>query len=340
MALGSPIPKNKGEDEVKILLHLLLFFFLLNSYLLSKEITPAFTLESRGLVSDFVLDGSKLYVANDEGSVEIFDFLSRKKVDEIFLAPINSLVDGLVPAKILSVDRHNSKTLIVSSAEDGYRNVWLHDGIKLKHLISTKRKIAVKEARFLDDKNFIFGTLGYDMVSYTMNDSHMVFNKHIEDSSFSDMVMSEDKTTMVTASESGQVMLLESKSGKLLKAFKPLNLDNIYKLAYQNGTVITAGQDRRVGVYPKDSKPYSIKSNFLVYAVGLSPSGKLGVYSSNENSDLQLFNVATGKKIHLLKGQKSIPSTIKFFDEDGFFSAGYGSIIYYWYLKEYKRTEK
>ena len=320
---------------MKFLLHLLLLLTLLNSYLFSKEITPAFTLQSRGLVSDFVLDGSKLYVANDEGSVEVFDFLSRKKVDEIFLAPINSLIDGLVPAKILSVDRYNNKTLIVSSAQDGYRDVWLHDGVKLKQLVSAKRKIAVKEARFLDDKNFIFGTLGYDMVSYTMNDSHTVFNEHIEDSSFSDMVMSEDKTTMVTASESGQVMLLDSKNGKLLKAFKPQNLDNIYKLAYKNGTIITAGQDRRVGVYPKDGKPYFLRSSFLVYAVGLSPSGKIGVYSSNEESDLQIFDVDTGKKSHILKGQKSIPSAIKFFDEDGFFSAGYGNTIYYWYLKDY-----
>ena len=320
---------------MKFLLYSLTLLTLLNSFLLSKEITPAFTLQSRGLVSDFVLDGSKLYVANDEGSVEIFDFLSRKKVGEIFLAPIDSLIDGLVPAKILSVDRHNNKTLIVSSAQDGYRDVWLHDGVKLKQLVSAKRKIAVKEARFLDDKNFIFGTLGYDMVSYTMNDSHTVFTEHIEQSSFSDMVMSEDKTTMVTASESGQVMMLDSKSGKLLKEFKPLNLDNIYKLAYKNGTIITAGQDRRVGVYPKDGKPYFLRSSFLVYAVGLSPSGKIGVYSSNEESDLQLFDVKTGKKTHILKGQKSIPSTIKFFDENGFFSAGYGNTIYYWYLKDY-----
>ena len=318
--------------------NLLLFLSFLNSPLFSKEITPAFTLISRGLVSDFVLDGSMLYVANDEGSIETFDILTRKKIDEIFIAPNQSLIDGLVPAKILSVDRHNGKTLIVSSGKDGYRNVWLHDGFKLQQIISTKRKIAVKEARFLDDENFIFGTLGYDMVAYTLNDSHSIFTEHIEQSAFSDMVMSEDKTTMVTASESGQVMLLDSKSGKVLKAFKPLNLDNIYKLAYKNGTVITAGQDRRVGVYPKNGKPYFIKSTFLVYSVGLSPSGNLGVYSSNEESDLQLFNVATGKKIHLLKGQKSIPSTIKFFDEDGFFSAGYGNTIYYWYLKDFNRT--
>ena len=291
---------------------------------------------SRGLVSDFVLDGTKLYVANDEGSVEIFDIAQRKKVGEIFIMANQTATGEWVNAKILSVDRFKGRTLIVSSGKNGYRNVWLHDGKKLKQLISTKKKLAIKEARFLDEENFVFGTLGYDMISYTLNDNYSTSHQHIEESAFSDLVMSEDKKTMVSASESGQVMLLETHSGKILKKFKPQNLDNIYKLAYKNGNIITAGQDRRVGVYPKTGKPYYLKSDFLVYAVGLSPSGKLGVYSSNEESDLQLFEVATGKKIHLLKGQESIPSTIKFFDEDGFFSAGYGNRIYYWYLKEYK----
>ncbi|MCH9740293.1 MAG: hypothetical protein K0U38_05585 [Epsilonproteobacteria bacterium] len=62
-------------------------------------------------------------------------------------------------------------------------------------------------------------------------------------------------------------------------------------------------------------------------------------YSANESSDLQLFEVKTGKKIHLLKGQDSVPSTIEFFNEDGFFSAGYGNTIYYWYLQDFNVTE-
>ena len=316
-----------------------LLFILIIVPLFSKEIHPAFTLESRALVNDFVLDGSLLYVANDDGSIEIFDILQRKKINEIFIVANKTFTGDWVNAKILSVDRNNGKTLIVSSGQNGYRNVWLHDGKNLKQIISTTQKMSVKEARFIDEKNFLFGTLGYDVISYTLNDNYSVFNEHIEASAFSDMVLSEDKKTAVTASESGQVMLLDSATGKVLQKFKPLNLDNIYKLAYKNGTIITAGQDRRVGVYPKEGKAYAIKSDFLVYCVGLSPSAKIGVYSANEESDLQLFDVQTGKKTHLLKGQDSIPSTIKFFDEDGFFSAGYGNTIYYWYLKDYNQSK-
>ena len=319
--------------------YFLTLFLLLTLPLFSKEITPSFTLQSRGLVSDFVVDDYRLYVAHDEGSVEIFDIIEQKKVGEIFIMPNKTFTGDFVNAKILSVDRFEGKTLIVSSGENGYRNVWLHDGVKLKQLISTKKKLVVKKACFVDNENFVFGTLGYDITNYTLQDNYATFSKHIEESAFSDMVMSEDKKSMVTASESGQVMLLDAKSGETIKAFKPQNLDNIYKLAYKNGTIITAGQDRRVGVYPKEREPYYIKSNFLVYCVGLSPSGRVGVYSTNEQSDLQLFDVETGKKTHLLKGQENIPSTIKFLDEDGFFSAGYGNTIYYWYLRDYNGSE-
>jgi len=317
--------------------YLLLLFFILNTFF-AKEIKPAFVMQSKGLVNDFVLDDLKLYVANDEGSVEIFDLRKRKKTDEIFIQPMLTAKGDWINVKILSVDRKNGKTLIVSTAEKGYRNIWIHDGQKLSPVITQKRKSTVKKARFIDDKNFFFGTLGYDIIRYTLNDNYKVYKHHIEESAFSDMALSEDKKTAVTASESGQITIVSTETGEILRQPAPLNLDNIYKVAYQNGTIITAGQDRRVGVYPKNAKPYAIKSKFLIYSVGLSPSGKLGIYSSNEKNDLQLFDIKTGKKLHILTGHDSVPSTIRFFDEDGFFSAGYGNTIYYWYLKEYNQT--
>ena len=299
----------------------------------AREIKPAFVLKSRGLVNDFVLDNYHLYTANNEGSVEIFDIRTQKKVDEIFLGLQMTALGEEVPVKVLSVDRRNGKTLIVSTDIDGYRNVWIHDGKSLKSIINKSKKLTVKEARFINDEEFAYGTLGYDVTRYSTNDNaYQVYSEHIEQSAFSDMVMSEDKKSMVTASESGKVTLLDVQSGKILNEFDSLNVDNIYKLDYKNGTIITAGQDRRVGVYPKVGKPYYIRSKFLVYSVGLSPSAKIGVYSANEENDLQLFEVANGKKTDILKGHDSVPSTIKFFDEMGFFSAGFGYNIYYWHL--------
>jgi len=313
---------------------LFLLLTLLQLPLFAKEIKPAFTIKAQGLVNDFVIDGVNLYVGTDDGLVEIFDIQTRKKVDEIFITAEKSAMGEWVNPKILSVDRSNGKTLIVSSSLGGYRDVWIHNGEKLKRLISTKKKIAIKEARFVDEENILYGTLAYEVANYSLGEGYRTYSHQVEPSTFSDMVLSEDKKSFVTASESGQVTIMDVKTGKILEQPKPLNLDNIYKLDYKNGNIITAGQDRRVGVYPKSGKPYYLKSSFLVYCAGLSPSGELGVYSANEQNDLQTFNVKTGEKIDILVGHDSVPSTIKFFDEDGFFSAGYGYSIYYWRLKD------
>ena len=66
--------------------YLLVLLLLQNCY--SKDIKPTFVFKSKGFVNDFVVDGSKIYVANDEGSVEIFDLATQKLQDEIFIEPI------------------------------------------------------------------------------------------------------------------------------------------------------------------------------------------------------------------------------------------------------------
>lgn len=48
-------------------------------------------IKSRGLVNDFVIDGFYLYVANGDGSVEIFDIREQKKVSEIFIKPYKNV---------------------------------------------------------------------------------------------------------------------------------------------------------------------------------------------------------------------------------------------------------
>jgi len=307
---------------------LLSLFLLQNCY--GKTIEPTFVFKSKGFVNDFIIDKNKMYVANDEGSIEIFDLATQQLLDEIFIEPIYTAKQTWQNSKILSVDRHNGKTLIVSNDVGPYRNVWLHDGKTLKHIINPSHKASIKEARFLDDSKYIFGTLGYEISLYNSSDNYKSYSTQPEKSSFSDMVLSEDKKTMVSASESGQVVLSDTKTGKKIKEFKALNLDKVYQLSYKNGTVITAGQNRRVVVFPKNGKEYSIKSNFLVYNVALSPSGKIGIYSSNIDNDLQLFYTKNGKKSHILKGHYAIPTMIKFYDENSLFSAGYENKIFYW----------
>ncbi|MCP4971688.1 MAG: nitrate reductase [Arcobacter sp.] len=314
---------------LKQLFILILLFTTLNS----KDIKPVFVLETRGLVNDLTLDGKHLYIANSMGTIEIFDLFKQKRIDEIVLPPMYNKFEELVTSKILSVDRLNGKTLFVSTTLKAFREVWLHDGVNLKKIIKTKDKLSIKEARFINDNSFMLGTLSHEVILYNMSDNYKKYSRHLEESTFSDLVISEDKNTMISSSESGRVTLTNIKTGDIINTFESENVDNIYKVDYKNGNIITAGQDRRVGVYLKDSDPYYIQSDFLVYVVGLNPSSNIGIYSSGEENILQTFDLKTKKKKHRLIGHYSTPTTIKFISEFELFSSGDENKVFYWNIK-------
>ena len=307
-----------------------MILILLNINIFSKEIKPIFTLTSQGAVRDFVIDGDRLYAGNNRGTVDIFDLSSRKMIDQIRIEPYLSIRGEYILPIILSVDRYNGKTLIVSVARNGFRNVWVHNGKYLKNIVTPEDEIVVTEARFVDDDKIMFGTLGYEMILYDTGDNYQAYSKHVEQSSFSDVAFSQDKTTMATASESGEVTLMDVGTSDVLQVFKSENVDKIYRIAYRNGTVITGGQDRRVGVYQKNAKAYHIKSDFLVYCVGLSPSAKIGVYSSGMKNDLQLFDVSSGRKTDRLVGHFATLNSIQFVNENILVSAGDEPTIFIW----------
>ncbi len=78
---------------------------------------------------------------------------------------------------------------------------------------------------------------------------------------------------------------------------------------------------------------FSLREKKLINQIFIKPI-QIGVYSSSQESDLQLFDVKSGRKMDKLIGHKAVPSTIRFFSEIGFFSAGYENKIFYWHLEE------
>jgi len=310
-----------------------IILILLNCLSDAKDITPLYKFHSVGFVSDFVLNENKLYVANDMGTIDIFDFKTAKIIEQISLPPLTSSFNKIIPADILSVDYLNGKLLILSVGENSYRNVWIYKNHTLKQIINEDKKMSIKKARFINDENIIFSTIGSDIILHDTSEKYNVYDSHISDSAMQDMTLSLDKTKMVISDESGEIKLIDVKTSKILNIYTGLNLDNVYKVAYSNGTIITAGQDRRVGVYQDNKKAYYIKSDFLVFCVGISPSGEIGIYSSGEQSDMQVFKIKTGLKSNRLIGHKNVINQIKFIDENHLLSSERGHDVLYWKIK-------
>ena len=106
-----------------------------------------------------------------------------------------------------------------------------------------------------------------------------------------------NKTEIVVADESGELQIYNTKSSKHIKTLSGQNLDNVFAVDYKNEIIATAGQDRRVVVYNMNyNSAYYKTSNFLIYSVGLSPSGKFVAYASDENNNVTVFKKNTKSK--------------------------------------------
>ena len=311
--------------------NVILVFFLLFTLSNAKDIKPIATLPVSSLVSDFVEDTGLLYVATDAGVVDIIDLYTKKTVSQIHFKPMKTMMGKEVPVRVHSIDRYQGKTLLVTSARSGYRNVWVHDGSKLTQIIDEKRKLMPKRAFFSSDGKVVLGTIGSDIVLYDSNEGYKVYNTHISESTMGGMALSVDKKKMIISDESGAVRLIDINSSKVEKTFTSEHVDNIYAVAYAKDIILTAGQDKRVGIYSKE-KSFHIKSDFLVYCVGISPSAKVGVYSSGIEHDLQLISTKDGKKTDRLVGHQATPTKVMFTTEKTLISAGDEYIIYFWRL--------
>ena len=298
----------------------------------AKEIAPTFKLKSLGIVNDFVVHENRIYIANDAGTVDVFDLKTQKLLEFIALEPITSRMGELTSPNILSVDYLNGKVLIVSIGQDAYRNVWIYENYKLKNIINEEKKLTIKEARFVNDERILLGTFASEILLHDLGENYNLYKRHVSQSTLGDITLSEDKSKVIMSDESGEIRILDVKTSDTLKVYSSQNVDNVYHVAYANDVIITAGQDRRVAVYQEGKKDYHIKSDFLVYCVGIAPSGKTGIYSSGEQSDLQLFNTKTKEKLDRLVGHEGIVNQIKFINEKELFSNERNRYVYYWRL--------
>ena len=141
----------------------------------------------------------------------------------------------------------------------------------------------------------------------------------VSQSKFSDFALNESKTEIIIADESGNLSVHNTKDGSFIKEFSGQNLDNVFQVDTKNGVIITAGQDRRAVVYnTKYKSSYYKIAPFLIYSVGLSPSGKIAGFASDENNNVTVFNTSTKSSLGVYGGNKMTLTNILFINEKDF----------------------
>ncbi len=277
---------------------------------------PLSTYMASGGVVDILVDENRLYCATSTGSVDVFDLESTKRLQQIKVDKIKDFMGDEVSAKVYSIDRLDGRLLILSQAEKGFRRVHVYENMKLVELISERDELYIAKAEYLDKNTLILGLLSNELVSFDIKRHSVNWQVQASLSKFSDFVLNESKDEIVLADESGDLKVYDSRRGVLLKTLSGQNLDNVFQVDYKNNRIITAGQDRRVVVYRMpEGDAYYIASSFLVYSAGLSPSGALGAYASDEDNHVRVFDTLSRRSIADLEGSKMLITQIHFLNE-------------------------
>lgn len=309
------------------------FLFSLN--LFASNLKPAHILETSGGVTDLVIDKNRLFAATVNSSVDIFDLTSKSKLNSIKLSKIKDFTGDLVETKVYSTDILENKILILSQGESGGRNIFIYENEKLTNIIDDDQRIFIAYAKFLDKNHIIYALLSNQIFIYNTETKTIEKEFQVSQSKFSHFSLSEDKTKVVTADESGTLSLFDLKTFKKIQDFKGQNVDNIFKVDFKNNTLIGAGQDRRCSVYSVDkSIAYYKTADFLVYSVALSPSAKKGAYGSEENNDITVFDISSKENLAKLVDIKNTLTSILFLNENEIFVASDDNKINYYKLGE------
>ena len=322
--MSSPIHQSRGD----LMKFLWIIALLVASLFAAKLQTPSMRYVASGVVTDMVVKEELLYVSTDASRVDVFDLKSGKIVHNVQIDKIKDFMGDEIDAKIFSVDVVDEKILILSQANQGYRRVYVYQNDATRLIIDESLALSIAKAKFLDKNTLLLVLLSDEIISYDIAKKRQNYRVSASASKFSDFVLNEDKTQVAVTDESGDVQLLNTRDGSRIKTFSGQNLDNVFKIDYKNSLIATAGQDRRVVIYDvNSSSSYYKLSSFFVYCVGLSPSGVLAAYSSDENNNVTVFNTKTKSDLAVFTGNKITLSKILFLNENDFLVASDSHVI-------------
>ena len=298
----------------------LIIFFLLVLNIFAKDLTPQFSLIASGAVTDLVLKEDKLFVATSASSVDIFDINSKEKINSIKVPKIKDFMQDIIDSKIYSVDVLENNILILSQGQNGGRNIDIYKDGKIENVIEDKDRLFIARAKFLDENHIIYALLSNQIYLYDIKNKKILNEIQVSQSKFSHFKLNEDKSKIVIADESGILTMIDSKNFEIIKTFRNQNLDNVFQVDIKNNLILTAGQDRRAAIYSMNEKNnYYKEFSFLIYSVGLSPSGNLAGVASDEENNVTIFNTNTKENLYKLTENKSTLSNILFINENEIF---------------------
>lgn len=318
-----------------------LLILLIYSYSFSFEAVIEKKAKASGAVSDIVFKDGNIYVATERSKVDIIDIKTGKIVRSIKYPYFEDFMGELQPAKIFSIDvSPNGKNLIaVVQTIRGGKDVYLLDLTKENSqpikILTRKAHLPIIKVRFVNNKEVVFGLSGDEIVLFDIQQKKQIYRTSVGMSFFSDMALDNQKRLLAVVDESGDTHIVDVKTGKVIRNIEEMNKDKAFSVDIKNNIVMTGGRDKKATVFnlKTNKKREFLADDFMVFSVGLSPSGKIGAYVFNDKYDVSIVNTDLGERLGFLKGHKSTPSHILFISENQLVIGCDNKEIYIWRIK-------
>ncbi len=300
----------------------------------APTISPAQSIHISGLAKDMVVNSPNIYIGTTHGKLQVYDMNANKFTKEISLPKIKDFMGDEIFAAAASIDYMDGRYLLLSDSGDrGYTDLWIHENNITKKIISSKDKMTLVKARFVDKDHILLGFLSNEAALLDLNTKKTIYRTQLSESKFSDFALNEDHSQAAFSCESGVISVIDTHTGKVIKELKGINKDNVYKVDFKNGIVSAAGQDRLAAYYRVSTgSGDSWQASFLIYATGLSPSADKVAFAMDENNNITVYDLHSKAKIATLKGQKSTLNTIVFIDEQTLVSGSDDDTVLIWKL--------
>lgn len=282
-------------------------------------IKPIKDIKTAAAPLDMTREGERLCVCLENGAVLIVS-TAGKQLASLRL-PANA-------GRAISADMTHDGTFIAIGAQDGNIYLWQHGRLMTSGFHT---QAMIKRIAFDETGHILITLIDGRLISYDWTRKRIIYSVQVSESTLSDSAVSSDKKRIALVGESGIVHILHTINGRQIASYANSNVDNIYKCDYQNGYVISAGQDRRCVIYaPNGTVAARFDASFLVYAAALSPSAQIAAATMDEANTISLFSVKQKKCIAQAKGHSATLNRILFTGEKTFVSIADERHILFW----------
>jgi len=298
------------------------------AFLLLITLSFGVEIHLRGAITDICVGNKNVAIATELGNIYLLDKGTLSVKTRITFPEFTDFMGEKQKPKVFSVDISPSgkRILAVVESDLGKRDVYIYENGKL---IKVLKLTDVSKGKFLDENRIILGTIGDEVWLYDLSKRKTVYRYLVFRFVFSDFDFNENKTLIAWGDESGKVFFIDPNSGKVIGVGTEGNKDKIFKLDFAKNRVIAGGRDKKAVVYNLNSKevrktvwkerldaPSLLKNvqtqfvnrklefllfpekvfetNFMVFAVALSPNEKYGAFVSDEKGNVKVFKPGFG----------------------------------------------